>query len=219
MVSPYIDIHTHKRVTAEDVISIPSVFLQEVDSTNLSSPFTAGIHPWHAELFRPGQIACMLEKLKGQGYWIAVGEAGLDKKTKIDYVKQKEVFEIQLAFAGENRMPVIIHNVKAWNEITRYLKNSPVPFIFHGYHATRDLTRQLLRLNGYFSFGASLLKRNRTINEVLNEIPIDHLFFETDESSYNIGEIFRAAADILQCPVEVLRDQVFSNYQHIFQKK
>lgn len=219
MVSPYIDIHTHKRVTAEDIISIPSVFLQEVESANLSSPFTAGIHPWHTELFRPRQIGHMLEKLKGQSYWIAVGEAGLDKKSKADYAKQKEVFEIQLAFAEENDMPMIIHNVKAWNEITGYLKNSTIPFLFHGYHGNRDLTSQLLRLNGYFSFGASLLKGNGTVNEVLKEIPVDHLFFETDESSYDIREIFRAAADALQCPVENLRDQVFLNYRRIFQKK
>jgi TatD DNase family protein len=214
MVMPYIDIHTHKTIISEDIISIQSVFLQDIKCANISSPFTAGIHPWHAEYFEMKQIKAMLEDLKGQNYWIAVGEAGLDKKSKADFTIQKEVFELQLDFAEDNKMPLIIHNVKAWNEIIYYRKNSTIPFIFHNYHGHINITKQLLGLNCYFSFGASLPKGNSSIKE----IPIDKLFFETDESQKDIRKIYQCAADSLQCSVEILRDQIFTNYHQIFKR-
>ncbi len=218
MVMPYIDIHTHKPIISEDIISIQSIFLQDIKFKNTSSPYTSGIHPWHAEYFQLEQIKNMLEELKGQNYWIAVGEAGLDKKSKTDLNIQKEVFELQLAFAEDNKMPLVIHNVRAWNEIISYKKSSIVPFILHDYHGHMDITYQLLGLNCYFSFGGFLLKGNNSIKEVLKKIPMDRLFFETDESQSDIREIYQCAADTLQCSVEILRDQIFSNYRHIFKR-
>lgn len=216
MVMPYVDIHTHKKVISEDILSIQSIFLQEVVPENLSLPFTAGIHPWHADFFQPRQIITMLDNLKGQEYWIAVGEAGLDKKSKNNFALQREVFELQLAFAEDNKMPIIIHNVKSWNEIISYKKKSAIPFIYHNYHGHVELTRQLLCQNDYFSFGASLLRENRSIKEALKIIPMDHLFFETDESESDIREIYQCAAHTLNCPINILRDQMFSNFTTIF---
>jgi len=216
---PFIDIHTHQTVFSEEIIPIQSYFLQDVKFQHLSSPFTAGIHPWHAEYFQVGQINNMLNDLKDQKQCIAVGESGFDKKSEIDFNKQKEAFEIQLTFAEDHNMPMIIHNVGAWNEIIDYKKCSDIPFILHHYRGNHEITKQLLRLDCYFSFGNYLLQGNSSTKEILRKIPIERLFFETDDSQTDLKSIYKSAAEILIIPVDDLKEQIFSNFNQLFAKE
>jgi TatD DNase family protein len=219
MGAPYIDIHTHLPVISDEIISIQSIFLQDMDEHQRFSPFTAGIHPWHADHFQLAQIKEMLENLRDQNHLIAIGESGLDKKSQASFIKQKEIFEIQFDFAKKNKLPVVIHCVRAWDEILHYIKNSELPFILHHYHANNQITDQLLRFNCFFSFGKSLLKENKLCKELLKKIPVDRLFFETDDSQADIRNIYGIAAGILLCPVEELKKQLYLNYIHLFKQQ
>ena len=203
MAIPFIDIHTHNPIVSDEIISVPSLFLQDVDFEHQHSrPFTAGIHPWQAEIFKPEEIKTMLERLKGQSGLIAVGETGLDKKCKIDFNLQKKVFELHLDFAIINQRPLIIHCVNAIDEMLYYAKRSDVPFIFHGYNANTELTKQLLRHGFYFSIGKAIIKDNSKLRKALQIIPATSLFFETDDDAIDIREIYYIASAILNCSVE-----------------
>ncbi|HEY3387982.1 MAG TPA: TatD family hydrolase, partial [Prolixibacteraceae bacterium] len=200
---PFIDIHTHLPVNSEEITSVQSLFLQDVDfNSALNLPFTAAIHPWHAEKFATEHVSSMLQNLMKQPGLIAIGETGLDKICPADYLRQKLLFELQLEFAEDHHLPLIIHTVKSWNDLLVYLKHSSVPFVLHGYSSGMELTKQLIDLGCYFSVGKSVLKISPRFRESLQIIPRSSLFLETDDSFENITKIYQETAAILDIQLD-----------------
>jgi len=214
---PFIDIHTHHPVYTEGIISIPSLFLQDIDIQNVPNKyFSAAIHPWHASNFTTLTIRTMLENLIMQPGLIAIGETGLDKVCKADYQQQKLVFELHLEFAKNYHKPLIIHAVKSWNELIEYFKLTKVPLILHGYSEGIVLTRQLINLGCYFSLGKSVLQISPRFREAIQIIPLDSLFLETDDSLTTIIEIYQEVSAILGLSVEELKNQIYKNFNRLF---
>ena len=214
---PFIDIHTHHPVYTEGIISIPSLFLQDIDIQNVpNKDFSAAIHPWHASNFTTLTIRTMLENLIMQPGLIAIGETGLDKVCKADYQQQKLVFELHLEFAKNYHKPLIIHAVKSWNELIEYFKLTKVPLILHGYSEGIVLTRQLINLGCYFSLGKSVLQITPRFREAIQIIPLDSLFLETDDSLTTIIEIYQEVSAILGLSVEELKNQIYKNFNRLF---
>ncbi len=216
---PFIDIHTHHPVRSEEIISVPSFFLQDIHTSKaINYPFTAGIHPWHADKFNPDEIKNMLKYLASQKELIAIGETGLDKKCQVDISIQKTVFELHIEFAELIKKPLIIHCVKCLDDIIAYKKKSTMQFILHGFNGNPELTRQLIRQGFYFSTGRAVLRQNVKLRDSIKIIPPDSLFLETDDEIMNISEIYDAVALILNCSPDDLKHQIFTNYNRIFRK-
>jgi TatD DNase family protein len=214
---PFIDIHTHHPVYTEGIISIPSLFLQDIDIQNVPTKyFSAAIHPWHASNFTTLTIRTMLENLIMQPGLIAIGETGLDKVCKADYQQQKLIFELHLEFAKNYHKPLIIHAVKSWNELIEYFKLTKVPLILHGYSEGIVLTRQLINLGCNFSLGKSVLQISPRFREAIQIIPLDSLFLETDDSLTTIIEIYQEVSAILGLSVEELKNQIYKNFNRLF---
>jgi TatD DNase family protein len=214
---PFIDIHTHHPVYTEGIISIPSLFLQDIDIQNVPNKyFSAAIHPWHASNFTTLTIRTMLENLIMQPGLIAIGETGLDKVCKADYQQQKLIFELHLEFAKNYHKPLIIHAVKSWNELIEYFKLTKVPLILHGYSEGIVLTRQLINLGCNFSLGKSVLQISPRFREAIQIIPLDSLFLETDDSLTTIIEIYQEVSAILGLSVEELKNQIYKNFNRLF---
>lgn len=214
---PFIDIHTHHPVNSEEIRSVSSLFLQDIDlQINKNTPFSAALHPWHAAQFSPGQVSAMLENLTNLPGLIAIGETGLDKAYNADYQLQKHLFELHLGFAEKHHIPLIIHAVKSWNELIVYLKRAKVPFIFHGYSEGIELTKQLIDLGAYFSAGKSALRITPRFREAIQIIPLASLFLETDDSLADIREIYHEVAKVRGISLEELKIQINRNYKNLF---
>lgn len=216
---PFIDIHTHHPVYSDEIISVHSIFLQDIAiSRKPTFPFSAGIHPWHADKFSMAEIKNMLEYLGTHQGLIAIGETGLDKKCQVEMNLQKSVFKLHIEFAEKYNKPLIIHCVNSWNEIIDFYKKSKVQFILHSFHANKELTRQLIRHGFCFSIGKSILEKNVKLTDSIKIIPAASLFFETDEEILDIRKIYDTAASILECTADDLKNQIFVNYNRIFQR-
>lgn len=214
---PFIDIHTHHPVHSEEILSVPSLFLQNIDfQANNNTFFSAAIHPWHAAEFNPCQVSDMLENLIKMPGLIAIGETGLDKTCTADYQLQKLIFEIHLGFAEKHHKPLIIHAVKSWNEMIVYLKRAQGPFILHGYSEGIELTKQLSGLGAYFSLGKSVLRITPRFREAIQFIPPASLFLETDDSHAEISEIYLETSKILGISLEELKIQINMNFKSLF---
>jgi TatD DNase family protein len=146
-----------------------------------------------------------------------VGECGLDKLAETDFEEQKRAFSAQAFMAEEVQKPLIIHCVKAWNEVVElHKKNQPsVPWIFHGYNGSVELTQQLLDKNFLFSFGGILFKTNAKAIESFKSLPIEKIFMETDEFDGTIEEIYVRAANLRNISVETLKEAVWENFNRI----
>jgi TatD DNase family protein len=217
-VNPFlIDIHTHQILNSEEVLSIPSIFLQDIDfHDGIDFPFTSAIHPWHATLFSSEEIDLMLLKLAEYPRLIAVGETGLDKACNVDYQFQKRVFEQHIEFAENQHKPLIIHAVKSWNEIIFYIRKIKVPVILHAYTAGPEITRQLIDLGCNFSLGKAVLNLSSHLQESLKLIPDDSLFLETDNSSLSIIEIYDQVSKLFDRSLNELKNQINQNYRRVF---
>ena len=216
---PFIDIHTHHPVFCDEIISVQSLFLQHIDLKNeIHGPFTAAIHPWHAEGSTLGQVNEMLSNLISQTGLIAIGETGLDKVCKADFGQQKLIFDLHLHFADNLHIPMVIHCVKAWNELIVYLKVAKVPIILHGYSSGKVLTKQLMDLGCYFSVGKQAINPAQGFRESMQIIPPASLFIETDDSGANIQEIYLGVSKIIEIPVQELKIQINKNFKNLFPK-
>ncbi len=214
---PFVDIHAHRPRKSEEVITVQSLFLQDIYSNDqINIPFSAAIHPWHAADFKPSEVTAMLENLITQKKLFAVGETGLDKVCTADYQQQKRIFEIHIDFAETQHKPLIIHSVRSWNELISSLKRVKVPSILHGYSEGLPLTRQLIEMGCYFSLGKSALHPAPRFIEAIKIIPLTSLFLETDETGKPIEKIYQEISSILNHPLELLRNQIYSNFITLF---
>jgi TatD DNase family protein len=215
----YVDTHTHQINTSEEVISIKNHFPQEPISSN--SFFSVGIHPWFLDSNTAEVELKSIEAHFKNSNCIAIGECGLDRAIKFDYQYQKDIFIKQLKLAQKHHKPAIIHCVKAYLDVINIIKNEKItiPIIFHGFSKNQHIHSICLKIPTFhFSFGKSLLNSNTTQKNLL-ATPLNRIFLETDDSQLAIEDIYHKAALIKNISLELLKNQLFLNFQNIFKKE
>ena len=92
--------------------------------------------------------------LSGHPESIAIGEAGFDKLRGPSPELQRKVFEEQVAISEELKKPVVIHCVRAWDELLAVHKKlkPKMPWLIHGFRGNTELAAQLLSKGMYLSF-------------------------------------------------------------------
>lgn len=171
---------------------------------------TAGVHPWEAQR---DQVASIVPLLAGVD---AVGEIGLDFLRGPSSEAQHAAFRAQLSLARERGLPVVLHEVKAFEAVMRCLAEcEPRAVIFHGFIGSPEQARQALRKGYYLSFGERTFRSPKAL-AALRETPLDRLFLETDESPTPIEEVYARAAEARGERVEELQRATIRNYERIF---
>lgn len=147
---------------------------------------------------------------------LAIGECGLDKVTTTPFDLQQQVFIQQIQWASQIQKPLIIHCVRAYDEVLQLLKayQPGVPVIFHGFNKSVQLAQQVIHAAHYLSFGEALQKEN--IQKTFGELPIEKLFLETDDSDLSIKEIYQLAAKARSISEESLSLQLQKNIVRVF---
>jgi TatD DNase family protein len=216
---PYIDIHTHLSLQEKEIIIVqninPGEKFAEFSGRNF---FSVGLHPWHLKSteINNGLLTLVEEAVKFD-HVIFVGEAGLDKRCATDFEEQKRVFEAQVIIAEENNMPLIIHCVRAYNEILEiHKKMKPeMTWIFHGYNGSLEMTRQLASENFLFSFGEILFLPGTKAIESFKYLPLNKIFFETDENNDHVEQMYRQGAMLKKMTVEEIKKATWDNFNRI----
>ena len=205
------DIHTHHAAPLSGfsiVSSSPEHFVPQE-----RHHYSVGFHPWALSAEYPSETDWKhLSRLVCLPQVLAVGEAGLDKLAAVPLPLQETVFERQARLADEMGKPLVIHLVKAVDELLRLRKSlSPhVPWVIHGFRGKAQLVQTLLRHGFYLSLGEHFHEA------ALMAIPLSRLFLETDESSLPIADIYARVARIRRIPLEDLSEAVCANVQSVF---
>jgi len=162
----------------------------------------------------------MLEEAAELNHVIFIGECGLDKKSETDFEEQKRVFEAQAFIAEEYKKPLIIHCVKAFNEVLELnIKIHPkMPWIMHGYNGNIQITQQLEKRGIMFSFGENLFISDSKAVESFKYLPVEKIFFETDEFDGEVEKIYLQGARLKNISVEILKQSVWQNFNSIEKK-
>lgn len=207
------DIHTHslsacfqRSIVSLDVMSLP------MDERIVHA--SVGIHPWFlTESDADIRLQVLQEAIKDSRI-IALGEAGLDKLKGLSFGIQTSVFREEIALAEKHRLPMVIHCVKAFNELIRLKKElKPVqPWIVHGFRGKASVAKELLRHGCWLSYGALYQE------EALKVTPVSRLFIETDESDEPIESVYCRIAASLGVSMEGLAEVLKKSVQEVFFK-
>ena len=207
------DIHTHR---LPDCAGQAIVSCEADDFHPLGGQFySVGLHPWHltADFVADGSQARRLAEVCRHPQVVAVGEAGLDKlKSPVSLEQQMETFRFQAVLAEEVDKPLVIHQVKAVDELLQMRRkiHPHQPWIIHGFRGNSHMAAQLLHHGFYLSFGEWYSE------EALRVVPLHRLFLETDESALPVQSLYMRAAVVRQMLVDDLCRAVQENVERVF---
>lgn len=167
---------------------------------------------------------------------VALGETGLDYYRKFgDKRSQIELFITELELAEKHKLPVIIHNRDAGNDVLDILRER-IPSagaVLHCYSENAEYAQRVLDLglNVYFSFAGNLTYRNaKNLHETIIMLPHDRIMIES-ESPFMIPAEFRLLkrnmpsytpstarfmADMLDMDLEEMAAQLWKNSCRFF---
>ena len=214
-----VNLHTHFPLTGQQIGMVNHNVLLPFEP-KADQFYSVGLHPWDLDQAKDNKWLEILESLLVHPQVLALGECGIDRTLETPIEKQILFFQRQVDLADRLGKPLILHSVRSYSDLLQLKKQrtSKLPWILHGYQGNAETTKQLAQMGFCFSLGAVLLNDRQKLNQSLREIPLSQLFFETDESTENIESIYIFAAGQLKTTAEKLRNQVFENYQHIFDK-
>ena len=215
----FIDIHVHDGKPAADIFILESLMAHEekIPENIPGVAYTYGIHPWFLDDNNQKQQLSYVENAINDPAVIAVGEAGFDKLRGPSFELQRKVFEEQVIMAESHMKPLIIHCVRAWDELLSVQKkHKPVmPWMVHGFRGSVALARQLLKKGMYLSFWFDFVLRNESA-DLLRSLPVERIFLETDGAEVDIRDIYKKVSGDLDISVEELKKTLLSNFKEFF---
>ncbi len=195
--------------------------------------FAAGNYPSEIEKDTVPNLVGYLERIIKNNKISAIGEIGLDWHWNYGTKElQMELFEAQLDLANRFKLPVLIHNRDADNEIIEVLnKTKPVSGgIMHCFSSDYNTAVKVLDLGLSISFAGNVTyKKNNTLRAVASKIPVNSIFAETD-SPYlspqkvrgkknhpgHIGYTYETLAECQNKPFRELIQSVKNNFVNLF---
>jgi len=179
--------------------------------------YTFGIHPWFLTEDNYKQHIKKVEDSTGFPNMIAIGEAGFDKLRGPSAQLQNKAFEEQVLISETHTKPLIIHCVKAWDDLlSAHKKLKPkMPWMIHGFRGSVEQAEQLLSKGLYLSFWFDFALRKES-GQLFRSLPKDRIFLETDGADVDIRDIYKKVAGDLNAEVEELKEILYTNYNKFF---
>ena len=217
--APYVDFHTHRR--SGDALEILNVEALDAGAVaracQQGQPFSLGVHPWRADVSQTEsqEAFSRIEQCVNVDGFVAIGECGLDWVSQVARAAQMSLFEQQIELAHRLAVPVVLHCVRAFEEVMQTLCVRKIRrAVFHSFVGSPQQAERVVR-EGYFcSFSPRSLASSRT-REVIKAIAPSVMLVERDECECSIEEVYEAVATLRKCSVEELREIVFENYKRL----
>jgi len=209
----FINIHSHNAPSANEWM-IQNLH-NHWEKAALPGHFSIGIHPRYIEGDGQEQVR-KLKQWSTHPHVLAIGECGLDKVCSTDFSLQQEVFAQQILLANAIQKTLIIHCVRAWEEVFSLLKKKEdkIPVIFHGFAKNAAMARRITSNGYYISFGKALQQEG--VREALRHIPPERFFLETDDAALSIETVYDLAARSLSIDHNSLSLQLQQNATAVF---
>ncbi|MGN6638121.1 MAG: TatD family hydrolase [Mucilaginibacter sp.] len=224
--------------------SISRLFLPNVDSASIDLVFSQvntfpdncfamlGLHPcevkenWQQELDT-------IHAAIGRHKIYAIGEIGIDLYWDKTTLKQQiEAFKIQIGWAKELKLPIVIHCRNSFDEVFSVLEeehDENLRGILHCFTGTLEQAQKLIEMGFYLGIGGVVTYKNSGLDKVVSQIDLKHIVLETDspyltpvpyrgkpnESSYLIY-VAEKVADLHQVDLETVARITTENSKIIF---
>jgi TatD DNase family protein len=176
------------------IINIASDLTGSIKSSEYTLRFknvfaSVGIHPHDAEDFNESAIK-ELESLIAQNKKIvAIGETGFDYFRNLSPKQsQKKAFISQIELALKYRLPIVVHDRDAHEDMLEVLKyysdngnNKDFRAVIHCFSGDRSFALECLEMGLFISFtGVITFPNAKELVNTVREVPLDRIFLETD---------------------------------------
>ena len=178
-----------------EAAGVGKFYLPAIDSSVLADLFEmekeypgkcfamTGLHPCSVNDSYKKELE-QVENLLQSRQFPAIGEIGLDFYWSTEFTNQQyEAFEVQMQWALEKKLPIVIHTRNAMQQTIDFVK----PFaakgltgIFHCFGDSYESAVQIIDMNFYLGIGGVLTYKKSGLEEVMKKIALDHVVLETD---------------------------------------
>jgi len=218
----HLDFDNMEAVAENAVAIVPSIGKQNWIDVQMYPYFALGIHPWMVESHSQDDLD-YLEYLIKCNNPVAIGECGLDYLKDINKDIQLHVFKFQLELADRYSLPIIIHSVKATDDVLFLVKQHPqTKGEIHGFSGSESQAQQLTNLGFYLGFGLQILNQKSTkIRQIVKNCPLEFILIETDDHQ-NPNDLQRVAEEISklkEIPIDTVITQCDNNAISLFNLK
>jgi TatD DNase family protein len=210
----YVNIHGHRQANNIQEWVMMNLMASEYPPDDIENGYySVGFHPYNVGKVDEEETLKKVRLATENPNVFALGEIGLDKSIEAPLDVQMRIFERQIDIAEFADLPVILHVVRAFNEILGFMKahQPSVPMIIHGYNGSRKMAEDLVKAGFLISFGEAIAGEHSKIVESLLSVPVEKLFLETDEGILDIREIYQTAAGVKGVSLDHLRIQIVEN--------
>ena len=143
-----------------------------------------GLHPTSVGNNYAAELGKIESALKIRPY-CAIGEIGIDLYWDKTYLKeQKLVFEEQLQWSIDLKLPVAIHTRDAFPEVLDSIHKvgkDKLEGVFHSFSGTTDDLAEIKKLSGFkLGINGVVTFKNSGLAEVISQATIDDILLETD---------------------------------------
>lgn len=142
---------------------------------------TIGIHPDEINHFDDTTISYLEKLIQENKKIIGIGEIGLDYyHNKENKEEQKRIFRLQLDLAKKLNLPVVIHSRDAYLDTYNILKEYDLKGTIHCFTGSKEVAESYIKLGYLLGIGGVSTYKNANLVNVLKEIDLKHIVFETD---------------------------------------
>ena len=177
-------------------------------------------------------MACIEKELE-KNIYVGVGEIGLDFYWDTTFEKQQlEVFELQLDWAKQLKLPVSIHARNAFDKMRAVLEKKQdggLRGVMHCFNGTLDEAKAYLDLGFHLGLGGVTTYKSCPVKDFLFELPLERIVLETDapylspvphrgkrnEPAFMV-DTARKIAEIRQCQLEEIAEITTQNAKKLF---
>lgn len=143
-----------------------------------------GLHPCHVGEY-PAKDLGEVERLLHSGRFHAVGEVGIDLHWDKTWIaQQREAFRLQVLWAKELDLPVVIHSRESFDEcmaIVEEENSAELRGVFHCFSGTAEQARRVTALGGFMlGIGGVVTYPKSGLFETMAEVGVEHCVLETD---------------------------------------
>jgi TatD DNase family protein len=250
-----IDTHSHlylnsfKHDIAEvmqraDDAGVKKIYLPAIDSSEIENMMNLeaaypdrcfammGLHPCSVSDNYLHELE-MAEQWLTKRKFAAIGEIGLDFYWDKTFTQQQySSFNMQIEWALQYKLPVVIHTRNAMAETIEVVKKyvpKGVRGIFHCFGDRYEYAKAIVEMGFYLGIGGVLTYKKSGLAEVIENIDLNHIVLETDapyltpvpfrgkrnESSY-LKYIVEKIAEIKKLTIEEVAETTTNNAQKIF---
>ena len=166
-----------------------------------------GLHPTYVKENYKDELSHVHQYLAEHDF-AAVGEIGIDLYWDQSFLKQQqEAFNLQIQWAKEKQLPIVIHCRDAFDEVFEVLeghRGNDLNGIFHCFTGTKEHADRAIGLNLKLGIGAVVTFKNGKIDQFIDQVSIDDIVLETD-SPYLAPEPYRGKRNQSEYLVYVLK--------------